>query len=81
MAATGRGGFGGGGGCAGPSGLAGATSAAGKALAFSKLVRKASRGVFKRAIRRMLQRPEGALPLCTSNRCIIASPGEPQHFS
>lgn len=57
------------------SALAGSTSSAGKALAYSKLVRKASRGVFKRIIRRMLQTPDGSLPLCTSNRCIIPGPG------
>ena len=57
------------------SALAGSTSSAGKALAYSKLVRKASRGVFKRVIRKMLQTPDGSLPLCTSNRCIIPSPG------
>lgn len=55
--------------------LAGATSSAGKALAYSKLVRKASRGVFKRIIRKMLQTPDGSLPLCTSNRCIVPNPG------
>ncbi|BDA41298.1 hypothetical protein COCOBI_02-0780 [Coccomyxa sp. Obi] len=70
LAAAGRGPAGG-----AASALAGSTSSAGKALAYSKLVRKASRGVFKRIIRRMLQTPDGSLPLCTSNRCIIPGPG------
>ncbi|CAL8461979.1 g1510 [Coccomyxa elongata] len=70
LAAAARGGTGG-----AASALAGSTSSAGKALAYSKLVRKASRGVFKRIIRRMLQTPDGSLPLCTSNRCIIPGPG------
>jgi hypothetical protein len=51
-----------------------------KALAYSKLVRKASRGVFKRIIKKMLQLPQGGqLPMCAINSCMVPSnAGEPQ---
>jgi hypothetical protein len=51
-----------------------------KALAFSKLVRKASRAVFKRIIKKMLQLPQGGqLPMCASNTCMIPpGSGAPQ---
>lgn len=47
-------------------------SASAKSQAYSKLVRKACRAVFKRVIRQMLLREGGQqLPLCNSNHCIV----------
>ena len=48
------------------------TNAQDKNLAFSKVVRKAYRTVFKRVIRPLLNRNfSNQLPLCTSNHCIV----------
>ena len=57
---------------AGGGGLLSGTSAQDKNLAFSKVVRKAYRTVFKRVIRPLLNRNfSNQLPLCTSNHCIV----------
>ena len=63
--------------CAGGGGLLSGASAQDKNLAFSKVVRKAYRTVFKRVIRPLLNRNfSNQLPLCTSNHCIVL-PGQP----
>ena len=57
---------------AGGGGLLSGASAQDKNLAFSKVVRKAYRTVFKRVIRPLLNRNfSNQLPLCTSNHCIV----------
>ena len=62
---------------AGGGGLLSGASAQDKNLAFSKVVRKAYRTVFKRVIRPLLNRNfSNQLPLCTSNHCIVL-PGQP----
>ena len=67
--------------CAGGGGLLSGASAQDKNLAFSKVVRKAYRTVFKRVIRPLLNRNfSNQLPLCTSNHCIVL-PGQPPHAS
>ena len=61
---------------AGGGGLLSGASAQDKNLAFSKVVRKAYRTVFKRVIRPLLNRNfSNQLPLCTSNHCIVL-PGQ-----
>ena len=56
----------------GGGGLLSGTNAQDKNLAFSKVVRKAYRTVFKRVIRPLLNRNfSNQLPLCTSNHCIV----------
>ena len=57
---------------AGGGGLLSGANAQDKNLAFSKVVRKAYRTVFKRVIRPLLNRNfSNQLPLCTSNHCIV----------
>ncbi len=56
---------------AAPSGGSLLASASAKSQAFSKLVRKACRAVFKRVIRQMLLRDGQQMPLCNSNNCIV----------
>ncbi|CAK0783742.1 hypothetical protein CVIRNUC_006941 [Coccomyxa viridis] len=60
----------------GGGGLLSGASAQDKNLAFSKVVRKAYRTVFKRIIRPLLNRNfSNQLPLCTSNHCIVLPVG------